>query len=754
MSLAERVPVRNPVAEAETSPLYAAGALAGIAMTTVAFLAPLYYTTTVLGGAVALLLVVGAALGLAFVLGRLLSGPAALGLAVLLLGAGLGGYLLAVPASYWEVLTPARAVGDVVALLTGYSILQMTTAGVWAIGVAPGPVFLTWYLAARGQYVRSATVAALTLGFFVLTGNAGTGATLLGVLGVAAAVAFHTIEAHGGSRRHAEVIAASLALMILASTAVSAVPGGGRSPLVPGQEGGVQGSLVDAGDRQAIGGSIRLSPEVHFTVTADRAAYWRVAAYDRFTGEEWLRTGTADRLAGDGELDRPPGPRENVLQEVTARIGLGALPAAAEPIRVSGVTAEVTDQDTLQPANVVRTNESYVVVSSVSTATPAQLRNASTDDPEGLSSVYTELPESLGSRVGNLTDNITADATSRYEAASTIEAWLERNKRYSLDVDRPAGNIAERFLFSMDQGYCVYYATTMVTMLRTMDIPARYVTGYTSGQRVSEDTWVVRGLDSHAWVEVYFPEYGWIRFDPTPAQVRQFEEDQRVEQARARGVPGVDAAGSRFGTYTPPTTGQPTTTTSNGTADPENGTTSGVDGGVIGVGTLTDLPGGGVRDPADQETLDGPGAGPGSGGGGGLVPTSTSPDTLALWGLLAVGLVAGARRTGASDRVYRTLWLAYQPGGGPGQTVEGAFERVLYLLERRHRPRGQGETIREYLAAVGADDRALEVARLRERCVHAGTVTEADARRARELAGEYVRTHAGTAPTVFNRLIS
>jgi hypothetical protein len=159
-----------------------------------------------------------------------------------------------------------------------------------------------------------------------------------------------------------------------------------------------------------------------------------------------------------------------------------------------------------------------------------------------------------------------------------------------------------------------------------------------------------------------------------------------------------------------------------------------------------------VRDPADQRTLasgeDTP-AGPGS-----VPELPAPPETLALWGVLAVGLVAGARRSGAADRVYRWLWLGYQPDGDPETTVRGAFGRVLYLLEHRFRPRREGETVREYLEAVNADENAIEVARIRERCVHAGQTTAEDAARARELAREYVKSHGGAAATLFNRLLS
>src|SRR5699024_128288 len=125
------------------------------------------------------------------------------------------------------------------------------------------------------------------------------------------------------------------------------------------------------------------------------------------------------------------------------------------------------------------------------------------------------------------------------------------SKNYSLDVDRPDGSIADSYLFEMNAGYCTYYATTMATMLRTQDIPARFVTGYTPGQRVARDEWVVRGLDSHAWVEVHFPETGWVRFDPTPAESRSAVEESNLENARAGNESNVDTNRSEDGEWSP-----------------------------------------------------------------------------------------------------------------------------------------------------------------------------------------------------------
>jgi hypothetical protein len=95
----------------------------------------------------------------------------------------------------------------------------------------------------------------------------------------------------------------------------------------------------------------------------------------------------------------------------------------------------------------------------------------------------------------------------------------------------PDGDVATQFVTEMEAGYCEYFATSMVAMLRTQDIPARYVVGYSNGERVDDGRYEVRGMNAHAWVEVYFPKYGWVTFDPTPAAERQAEEDATLEEA-------------------------------------------------------------------------------------------------------------------------------------------------------------------------------------------------------------------------------
>jgi transglutaminase-like putative cysteine protease len=730
-------------------PLLHAAALGCLAVLSLSYLAVLYHVTDVVGGTALFVPVVLLAAGAGAVVGRTIDHRTAVAVAVGALGLGLVTYLLTVPPEFFRYLSVERVIADQVAFLTGYSVLRMTNAGVWAVAVAPAPTFLTWYFAARGEYVRAATVGSGALLWFVLTGDSGSLGTMVGILGAAGAVGFDSLAVREGHREQAETVVIAVAAMVLGATLLSVTPTVGGAPIVPtggigggggggGDGGTLEASLLQTSDSDRIEGSIRLSPKVRFTVEADRGEYWRVSAFDRFTGQGWVRTGGTQAVSGP--LDRPPGPREQLRQRVVAEATMGILPAAAEPYRIDGVDATVSQLGTVGVRENVPTGASYTVTSQVLNASPEQLRAAGADYPAAVRQQYLQLPESTPQRVRDLTANVTADADSPYEKAAAIETYLERNKGYSLNVTRPEKNVAAAFLFDMEAGYCVYFATTMVAMLRAEGIPARYAVGYTPGQRVSEDEWVVRGLDSHAWVEVYLPDYGWVRFDPTPSGPRQSAEQRSVETAREQGVEGVDAAGSENGTFT-------TTRTTNGTTGTFNGTTTqnvpeivqreqdlygnGSGSNVSNVTTTTPVGFAGNGTTAtDSET----------GGDGFSLP---SLPVLAVWSLLALGAVAAVRRSGVAERVYRAAWLRVPPRGDPDDVVEGAFRRAMFTLERWERPRQETETVREYLDSVDADRRTRRLAQLREEARYRGGADEDDAAEARRLVSELVGRRGG-----------
>ncbi|WP_132057989.1 transglutaminase TgpA family protein [Halorussus amylolyticus] len=718
------------------------------------YLSVLFHVTDVVGGTTALLALVAATLLAGAGVARHLRAGQAAALAVGLLAVGVVAYYLTVPSAYLATTTVRKVVGDNVALLTGLSVLRMTEVGAWALGVAPGLVFGPWYLVLRRRYALAVAAGGAALGFFVLTGDAGSFVTLVGSLAAAAALGFGTLARRGGTPAQVDTIAVVLVAMILLASTVSVVPGGSASPVLPGGGGGtptVEGSLVSNDDRANVVGSIRLSPKVRFTVESDESAYWRVGAYDRYDGDGWIRTGdTTDYRAQES----PPGETTEVSQTVTVEAErLDAMPAAWRPTRLTDgdrSNTRITSAGSFDPVGSLRQGERYSVTSSVPDATERELQTAGTDYPDEVESRYLQLPESSGERIQERTDEITADAETPYEQAVAVEDWLESEKDYSLDVERPDGDIAESFIFDMEAGYCTYYATAMVAMLRSQDVPARFAVGYTPGQRVAEDEWVVRGLDSHAWVEAYFPEVGWVRFDPTPGDPRQTTESAELTQARASNVSDVDTDESEGGTWTPTTTESPTDEGATTTETNETNETSGAtepETGAEGPRRQTPDVRDGVNETvggsATDEDATAAGAS-GDGGGLGITVEPPSREQTALGAVVAVGLVAAARRTGVIARLRRVVWLHWQPRSDPETDVSQAFDRLEHVLSREHRERRPGETPRAYLGSLAdGDDRIERVGRLYERVRYAGETDERLADEAVSLVDELVRERRG-----------
>ncbi len=692
---------------------------------TASYLSVLYGIVDVTGDPTLLLALAGGSLLAGVALARVLPPIGGVLLtAALAVGGGLL-YLPTIPNTYAPGDQVQFIWADVVALLTGLSILRIINAEVWALAVAPVPVFLSWYLTARRRYGLAAAVGGAALLFFVLTGDASVMTALFGVVAIAAVLGVGDLDRRGGRLADADGVALVVAAMVVLTVSASVVPTGSGQPLLPTDDPDaetVEASLVNDDGEFAMQGAISLSPEVRFTVESQQGSYWRVGAYDRYTGDGWIRTAESRPYSADA-LDPPEGPTRTVRQTVTAEGDLNVMPAAWKPVSTSGYSARVTDFGGVTPGEPLSEGDNYTVVSQVPTSQPEQLRDAGTAYPDDVEQRFTQLPDSTPDRVGEFTDRLTANADNPYDTARVVETYLEEEKAYSLDVRKPSGDVADQFLFEMEAGYCTYYATTMVTMLRSQDIPARLVVGYTEGERVGSDEWVVRGLDAHAWVEVYFPGHGWVAFDPTPSGPRESAEQSSIESARENGTANVDTNETRpTPTPTPDneSTDDPSPTPTDNGSEP-NGTN--------GTAGPPDETPGGVAGP------DGPGTEGGGDGGddadGGFQFTLPTREELALGLVVAVGLAAGARRSGVADRAYRALWLRRQPRtDDPSADVRRAFARLEYLFERTRRARDPAETPRQYLETL-PDARARRVGEIYEQAVYAG-------RSSRDLADEAI----------------
>lgn len=705
-------------------------ALVSVTLALGAPLRTMYHLIDVVGSPTQFLVVAAVAMVAGAVLARVLHPVAALAIGAVLFAFGVFWYVTNI-----STRPPLGVlVEDTFALLQGRRLLQIADVQLWVVSYVSAPAFLTTYFAVRRWYVAAVGVSGVTLSFFVLTTDAGVVTTLLGIVGGIAAVGFGRLDGvdryigpGGTASVDADIDAGRrsvlelLAAVLVVPAALSRVPGvsGTALSVFDGGTRTIESSLVTAGDSLSIQGSISLTPEIRYTVRSEEGRYWRAGCYDRYTGDGWVRTGESQPVdEDDTAFGGPPGGSRRLRQTFEAESNIGTLPAAWKPVGYEGdVDIERTRHDGLVPAEPVEEGDEYTVESELLVREPDGFRGAGDDYPDEVEDTYLQLPESTPDRVAQTTADLTENAQNPYDTAAVVEQWLRTNRGYSLDVSRPRRNVADRFLHAMSEGYCTYFATTMTVMLRTQDVPARLVVGYTEGEQ-DGDEWVVRGLHSHAWVEVYIADSGWVQFDPTPAGPRRAAEQQRLAE---EDDDGADRDPVETGTETPEAAETPTPQS---TADPKR------------TGTETPTP------PADRST---PGATPtpppsdSDGQQGGFeLPRLPSREEAALGVVALAGTVAGLRRAGVPERVSRALWLRYQRPADPETDVETAFQRVLYVLGERYRPREDGETVRAYLDAVDASGDVWRLAELRERLRYAGTVSGADATEAIEIADSVV----------------
>jgi transglutaminase-like putative cysteine protease len=260
--------------------------------------------------------------------------------------------------------------------------------------------------------------------------------------------------------------------------------------------------------------------------------HWRGVALADFDGHAWSnsREQSLLRRASDDTFVVPRGlsgsadnlGRENVIhyRVLMEPVGTNVFFLAPWVRSVSGNYRSVA----IDPGGALYDFDSrhaisrYEATSNIATALPDELRLAAGNYPTSLGKSYLHFPE-LDPRVPQLAVQITGSANNNYDKAAAIEHYLRTRFGYTLELPQtsPKDPIAN-FLFERKQGHCEYFASSMAVMLRTLGIPSRVVTGFRSDEfNDLTGSYVIRAKDAHAWVEAYFPGYGWQTFDPTPA---------------------------------------------------------------------------------------------------------------------------------------------------------------------------------------------------------------------------------------------
>ncbi|MET3683215.1 transglutaminase-like putative cysteine protease [Alkalibacillus flavidus] len=296
-----------------------------------------------------------------------------------------------------------------------------------------------------------------------------------------------------------------------------------------------------------LGGGFQMDDTTVFLATANSPRYWKVETKDVYTGLGWQRSSDGETIANDaGQF-----PEMSQYGDVVGELETDFQLQMVEPGNLTklpyiyGTDQVGTDQTginfeynpitgellSLDDGEQMLVEDSY----SFEATRPDFPRNAMRQVPveynseSGIDEGYLQLPEDLPERVSALAEEIVAEEDqNRYDYAAAIEDYFSRNNfQYATDdvaVPDEDEDYVDQFLFETQRGYCDNFSTSMVVMLRSLDIPARWAKGFTGGDRAFQQetfpdagsgVFEVENNNAHSWVEVYFPDVGWVPFEPT-----------------------------------------------------------------------------------------------------------------------------------------------------------------------------------------------------------------------------------------------
>ncbi|MCP4360076.1 MAG: transglutaminase domain-containing protein [Chloroflexi bacterium] len=258
--------------------------------------------------------------------------------------------------------------------------------------------------------------------------------------------------------------------------------------------------------------------------------YWQALVYDSYENESWHKANVniTEHIPDEGPISTPlTRSREVITQTVISYFpnssfiyGAPEIVNADRPLFIHAGVDDNGDQLVSQVRSkyVLQQGDKYEVMSRLSTADATSLRTASTAYPDWVRETYLQLPDTITPETLELAEELTASYDNPFDKAIAARDYLRETIVYNDQIEAPPEGMdpVHYTLFLSQEGYCNYYASSMAVMLRSQGIPARLVSGYAQGSYDDESySYRVRASNAHTWVEVYFPSYGWIQFEPT-----------------------------------------------------------------------------------------------------------------------------------------------------------------------------------------------------------------------------------------------
>ncbi|WP_122647170.1 transglutaminase TgpA family protein [Enterococcus mediterraneensis] len=303
--------------------------------------------------------------------------------------------------------------------------------------------------------------------------------------------------------------------------------------------GGGSGALKRSGfseDDTVLGGPLADDFTILFTAQMSSPSYWRVETKHNYSGQGWTDIGENRGYPSNPfYLFTYPGTLVADSETVTITPS-EAIPYLPQPYgniqwNIPTVLNEVRfDRSTERISFFASTAEQQLIFRPLQRPTIQEAPIL-----PGMA-MYTQLPDSVPRRVRELAAEITEDAQSQLEKVEAIQNYLRSGEfRYSkIDTEVTPENreYVDYFLFDSKVGYCDNFSTAMIVLLRSLDIPTRWAKGFNNGAVATTENGVevtIRNADAHSWPEVYFTDYGWLPFEPTPAFSDTFSQESTTE---------------------------------------------------------------------------------------------------------------------------------------------------------------------------------------------------------------------------------
>lgn len=273
-------------------------------------------------------------------------------------------------------------------------------------------------------------------------------------------------------------------------------------------------------------------PIFSYQTTGDQGQYVRLASLPAFSRSGWQNAETPiqsgpDLPAVPGLADVSGANRTTTIKITDFNSEYLPMPYAPRRFEAAGnwgidpnSLVVISSDRSSRARSQATANLTYTVQSQDVRPTATELANTGIGTPVD-SAVTSAVPRDLPASITALTKRITARASTPAGRASAIQDYLRSPKNFTYSTSPQPGSgyqALTNFLFRDKQGYCEQFAATMALMARIEGIPSRVAVGFLPGEQ-DGNRWVVSVRDTHAWPELYFAGYGWIRYEPTPSSV-------------------------------------------------------------------------------------------------------------------------------------------------------------------------------------------------------------------------------------------